>query len=43
MRKKKQHFKRDLADLGFIVKVGGGNVLKVYGGKLIQKEEDLDW
>ena len=43
MRKKKQHFKRDLVDLGFIVKVGGGNVLKVYGGKLIQKEEDLDW
>jgi P4 family phage/plasmid primase-like protien len=42
MRKKKQHFKRDLIDLGFIVKPGGGNVLKVYGGKLIHHEEEDD-
>lgn len=41
MRKKKQHFKSDLSDLGFTVKPGGGNVMKVYGGNLLSVAEDL--
>ena len=40
LRKKKQHFKRDLSDLGFVIRKGGGNLLKVYGGRIINKEED---
>lgn len=40
LRKKKINFRKELENLGFIIKVGGQNVLKVYGGKLI--EESLD-
>lgn len=35
MRKRKSHFKQDLISLGYSVRVGGGNTLKVYGGKLL--------
>lgn len=42
LRKKKQHFKRDLIDLGFTVRKGGGNRLKVYGGQVINREIDED-
>lgn len=37
-RKRKSHFKKDLENLGMIIKTGGGNVLKVYGGRLIGGE-----
>lgn len=40
MRKRKSHFKQDLTNLGLVVRYGGGNVLKVYGGLL---KEDLEW
>ena len=43
LRKKKQHFIKDMESLGFIVKHGGGNVIKVYGGKLIIDEEIEDF
>lgn len=38
-RKRKQQFKRDLITLGLVVKSGGKNIMKVYGGKL---KEDLE-
>lgn len=39
LRKKKSYFKRDLVNLGFHVDYGGKNVLKVYGGTLIDLED----
>lgn len=39
-RKRKQQFKRDLNTLGLVVRVGGGNQMKVYGGKLIDENGD---
>lgn len=44
VRKKKQHFIKDLENLGYHVKRGGGNLYKVYGGVFIDEpdyEEDL--
>lgn len=44
LRKRKAQFKRDLIGLGFVVKIGGQNKLKVYGGKLrCEKESDEDF
>lgn len=34
MRKRKSHFKRDMSNLGLLVRHGGNNKLKVYGGIL---------
>ena len=39
-RKRKSQFKRDLEHLGFVVRTGGGNQLKVYGGTV--KEDEFD-
>jgi ribosomal protein S19E (S16A) len=41
MRKKKQHFIKDLENLGYVVKKGGGNVMKIYGGKILASADDL--
>ena len=41
LRKKKQQFMKDLESLGFIVKRGAGNVVKVYGGKLMDEGEEF--
>jgi P4 family phage/plasmid primase-like protien len=44
VRKGKGHFIKDLNHLGLTVKVGGRNVLKVYGGTLVDLESnDEDW
>lgn len=46
LRKRKLQFKRDLNNLGIVVKPGGGNVLKAYGGKLkknLEQNEFGDW
>ncbi len=44
MRKRKMAFKQDLINLGFAIKPGKANVLKVYGGHLIEDmfEDDFD-
>lgn len=42
LRKSKQHFKRDLIDLGLIIRLGGGNTLKIYGARLIRDFNDMD-
>lgn len=43
MRKRKIQFKRSLIDLGFVVRAGGKNVMKVYGGKLIEQDNIEDF
>lgn len=40
LRKSKGQFIKDLENLGYKVRKGGKNVMKVYGGKLILEEED---
>lgn len=41
LRKRKNTFKQDLINLGFVVRNGGGNKLKVYGGNLMDNDDDL--
>ncbi len=44
VRKKKSHFMKDMTALGLIVKPGGKNVMKIYGGLLLDQESlDEDW
>lgn len=41
MRKKKQHFIKDMENLGYVIKRGGGNVMKVYGGRILASAEEM--
>ena len=43
MRKGKQHFTKDLESLGFVIKAGGQNVRKIYGGKLLEQDTGTDF